>query len=118
MGDLISNIGKLAAMKNIAIVLTSQTTTRVRAEKGAILHPAISGTAWDTAINTRIVLFRDWLAPQEVDGSSQEARVQVARFAGVIKTAGVSYGGMGKIVPFAIEKVREGARFLVRRVAN
>ncbi|KAI4124988.1 MAG: hypothetical protein LQ347_005525 [Umbilicaria vellea] len=64
----------------------------------------MSGTAWESGISNRIVLYRDWLTVQESDGSSQGKQVPRARFAGVVKASGVSYSGLGKIVPFTIEK--------------
>ncbi|SLM33669.1 P-loop containing nucleoside triphosphate hydrolase [Lasallia pustulata] len=104
MGDLISKLGKLAATRYLTILLTSQTATRVRADTGAVLHPSISGTAWDGGISNRIVLYRDWLTLQEGDGSSQGKEVRGARFAGVVKASGVLYSGLGRVVPFTVEK--------------
>ena len=105
MGDLISKISRLAATKSIAILLTSQTTTRIRSETGAVLHPAISGTAWDTGISTRIVIFRDWFFQASETASSQGEYIPGVRLAGVMKAKGISYEGVGKVVMFVIEKV-------------
>lgn len=106
MGDLISKISRLAATKNIAILLTSQTTTRIRSETGAVLHPAVSGTAWDTGISTRIVIFRDWFFQASETASSQGEYIPGVRLAGVMKAKGISYEGVGKVVMFVIEKTR------------
>lgn len=105
MGDLISKIGRLAATKNVAILLTSQTTTRVRSETSAVLYPAISGTAWDTGISTRIVIFRDWMFQASEAVSSQGEYMPGVRIAGVIKAKGISYEGVGRVVLFTIKKV-------------
>lgn len=105
MGDLIAKIGRVAATRNIAVFLTSQMTTRIRSETGAVLHPALSGTAWDVGVNTRIVLFRDWVFQSSEIPSSQGEYVPGVRFAGVMKAKGVSYEGVGKVVTFMIEKV-------------
>ena len=105
MGDLISKLGRLAATKNIAILLTSQTTTRIRHETRAVLHPAISSSAWDGGISTRVVLFRDWLFRAPEGPSSQGECVPGARFAGITKARGVSYDGIGRVITFTIEKV-------------
>lgn len=110
MADLIAKLGKLAATRHLTVLLTSQTTTRIRADTGAVLHPSISGTAWETGISNRIVLYRDWLTVQESDGLSQRTQVRGARFAGVVKASGVSYAGLGKVVPFTIEKVRHPSK--------
>ncbi|KAF6224742.1 hypothetical protein HO133_009936 [Letharia lupina] len=106
MGDLISKISRLAATKNIAILLTSQTTTRIRSETGAVLHPAISGTGWDTGISTRMVIFRDWVFQASETASSQGEYIPGVRLAGVMKAKGISYEGVGKVVMFVIEKTR------------
>lgn len=105
MGDLMSKLGKLAATRYLTVLLTSQTTTRIRPDTGAVLHPSISGTAWDGGISNRVVLYRDWLTVHEGDGSSQQKQIHGARFAGVVKASGVSHSGLGKIVSFTIEKV-------------
>jgi len=105
MGDFVSKISRLAATKNVAILFTSQTTTRIRPETGAVLYPAVSGTAWETGIGTRIVLFRDWMFKTENASSSQGDYVPGVRFVGVIKAKGVSYEGIGRIFTFGIEKV-------------
>lgn len=104
MGDLISRLGKLAAMRNIAVLLISQTTTKVRAGSETVLQQAISGNAWDNIINTRMVLFRDWLQRPSA-ASVPEDYIQGARLIGVTKAGGITYGGLGRIVPFTIQKV-------------
>ena len=70
-----------------------------------MLHPAISGTAWDTGISTRIVLFRDWIFQASESGSSQGEYIPGVRFAGVFKAKGISYEGVGKVATFVIEEV-------------
>lgn len=105
MGDFVSKLGKLATTNNIAVLLTSQTATRIRAETGATLNPTISGTTWDSGISARIVLFRDWFFQSaEAPANNWEYLPQV-RVAGVLKASGVSYEGLGRMVSFTIEKV-------------
>ncbi len=112
MGDFVSKLGKLATTKNIAILLTSQTATRIRADTGATLHPAISGTAWDAGLSARIVLFRDWFY-QAAEASGNGAYMPEVRFAGVLKAGGVSYEGLGRVVSFIIKKVCADLRSIV-----
>lgn len=104
MSDFISKVGKLAATNKIAILLINQTTTRIRVESETVLHPAISGSAWDNGVNARLVLFRDWLLKRN-EGSSQGIHIPKARFAGIVKAAGVTHDGLSKVVPFIIKKV-------------
>ncbi|MCJ1397256.1 hypothetical protein MMC11_000448 [Xylographa trunciseda] len=102
MSDFLARLAKLAAMKNIAILLISQTTTKVKTEYGAVLRPALSTRAWDAGIHNRIVLFRDWEATHDQQG--RENRTKAIRFAGVVKIANVAYEGLGKVVSFTIEQ--------------
>jgi len=102
MSDFLARLGKLAAIKNIAILLISQTTTKVKTEFGAALRPALSTRAWDAGIHNRIVLFRDWETIR--DQQSRENRTQASRFAGVVKIANVAYEGLGKVVSFTIDE--------------
>ena len=107
MGDFISKISRLAATWNIAILLTSQMMTRITAETGAVMHPAISGTAWDAGISTRIILFRDWIFQATGTTSSQGEYMPGVRLAGVMKAKGISYEGLGKVIMFTIEKASD-----------
>ncbi|KAL6717269.1 hypothetical protein ACLMJK_005184 [Lecanora helva] len=91
MGDFVSKIGRFAATKNLVIILTNQTATKIRSENGTILHPAITGNAWDTGISNRIVLYRDWLHQTTNTSSSQKGYEPGARFAGIIRAKGISY---------------------------
>lgn len=82
----------------MAIVILNQSVTKMQSGAGAMLVPAISSTAWDDGIGTRIALFRDW---------GWEGK-QV-RFAGVLKADGVNLSGkgaMGRVIAFTIETVR------------
>ncbi|MCJ1370608.1 hypothetical protein MMC20_001821 [Loxospora ochrophaea] len=101
MGDLTSRICRLAAITNAAVLVTTQTLTKIREDLGAVLHPAISGKAWDSGVNSRIVLFRDWL-PHSSNETGAVESVRDARFAGVIKAGCIHHGGLGKVVPFSI----------------
>ena len=104
MGDFISKIGKLAAIHDIAILLTNQTTTKILPEMGAIVHPSISSTAWDSGVSDRIVLYRDWITRKD-QGSTQGKYALNARFVTVVKAKGVSLNALDNVVPFTIEDV-------------
>ena len=108
MNELIATLTKIAAMHDIALLITSQTITRMRAGSRALLVPAISGTEWSNAISTRIVLFRDWVSGQGKLGKTDMARLRKIRFAGILKANGVvlaDEGGVGNVVPFVVEEV-------------
>ena len=110
MGDFMASLGKLAALHNVAVLLTSETTARVTAGVGAVLVPALASSAWEGGIATRIVLFRDWVQTGDLGEDTETARERASRtrFAGVLKAGGVVLGdshGTGSAVPFFVEKV-------------
>ena len=108
MNDLISKLGKTAALHNIAILVTCQTITRIRTGSRALLLPAMTGIEWENGFSTRLVLFRDWLPAQGKGTSGDVDRLQHARFVGVVKANGVTLadeGGVGTVIPFTIETV-------------
>ncbi|KAK3324653.1 hypothetical protein B0T19DRAFT_464855 [Cercophora scortea] len=78
---IIGGLQKLAATRDVAIVILTQCATKMQAEHGATLVPAINATVWEQGISTRLVLFRDWAA----DG---KALSRSLRFAGVQKLNG------------------------------
>ena len=103
MGDFISKLGRLATIRNLAVVLISQTTTKIKGERVAVLRPAMSTKSWDEGISTRIVLYRDWLRTSSESG--QKERIKAVRFAAVEKLGGASYDGVRAPTPFKIERV-------------
>ncbi|KAL8661480.1 MAG: hypothetical protein Q9202_005545 [Teloschistes flavicans] len=105
MADLMSAMEKLAATRNMPVVVISQTTTRLRPDMAASLQPAISGVAWESGISCRILLFRDWqLDPSGKSNPDKRKDIPGLRFAGVIKTGGECLDGFGDVVAFTIDK--------------
>ncbi|KAJ4335133.1 hypothetical protein N0V95_008987 [Ascochyta clinopodiicola] len=107
INDLIATFTKFAALHHIALVITCQTITRIRGASRALLVPAIAGVEWENGIATRLLLFRDWVPQQpKAQDKVAAARLQKTRFAGLVKLNGVALadeGGVGNVVPFAIE---------------
>ncbi|KAK4178202.1 P-loop containing nucleoside triphosphate hydrolase protein [Triangularia setosa] len=58
---ILSNLQKLAATRNVGIVILTQCATKMQTERGATLVPAINASVWRQGIATRIALFRDGL---------------------------------------------------------
>jgi len=105
--DLIAALNKLAAVHDAAVLVTSQTVTRVRASQSALLMPALAGVEWDNAVATRLVLFRDWPPNDVVSLGEDRERWARLRYAGVLKVNGVSQGEDGlfaTVVPFSVER--------------
>lgn len=109
INDLIAALTRLAALHDIALVITCQTITRIRGASRALLVPAIAGVEWESGISTRLLLFRDWVPQHAHTQDNDDAdRLHKTRFAGLVKLNGVALadeGGVGNVVPFAIESV-------------
>ncbi|KNG52069.1 p-loop containing nucleoside triphosphate hydrolase protein [Stemphylium lycopersici] len=106
INELGSTFTKFAAMHDIALLVTSQTITRIRGPSRALLAPAISGLEWENGVSTRLVLFRDWVRHGRPSNKSDADRLQRTRFAGLVKVNGVALaeeGGVGNVVPYTIE---------------
>jgi uncharacterized protein YejL (UPF0352 family) len=96
---IISALQKLAATRDLAILVLTQCATKVQAERGASLVPAINATVWDQGIPTRLVLYRDWVMHNE--------KPTGLHFAGVQKVNGKNDGSaaIGDIVAFRVQPV-------------
>ncbi|KAI0834076.1 P-loop containing nucleoside triphosphate hydrolase protein [Hypoxylon sp. FL0890] len=87
---LISTLQKLAATRDLCVIILSQCATRMQLEHGATLIPVINAGTWEQGIATRLVLFRDWIVESE--------RVHDVHFVGIQKLN-------GKATPGAISQV-------------
>ncbi|KAH8884726.1 P-loop containing nucleoside triphosphate hydrolase protein [Thozetella sp. PMI_491] len=93
---IVSRLQKLAATRNLAVVILTQCATRMQADRGATLVPAITANVWENGISTRVVLFRDWVW----DGDKSEG----LHFAGIQKLDGKgNYGAIEHIAAFSIK---------------
>jgi hypothetical protein len=98
---LINNLQKLAATRNIAIVIFSQCVTKMRPGAGAVLIPAINTTAWEQGLGCRVALFRDWGWDDE-----KGKAVNDVRLAQVTKAEGIEVPeGRSRLVAFSISEV-------------
>ncbi|KAI0158993.1 P-loop containing nucleoside triphosphate hydrolase protein [Pestalotiopsis sp. NC0098] len=95
--SVISSLQKLAATRDITIVILSHCATRIQAERGAALIPAINATAWEQGISTRLVLFRDW--------SFQKEHITGVRCVGIQKLNGkASADSIGPVLAFSVHE--------------
>ncbi|KAI9853718.1 MAG: hypothetical protein M1824_000993 [Vezdaea acicularis] len=110
-GDFITRLDKLAATRNLAILLTSQCTTKMRLESNLVIAPAISSSPWDSGIVRRVVLLGDW--PLQRDGAAGEDLEESAptRLAGVLRARGAAHGNSGSVGALIRFEIRaEGLR--------
>jgi hypothetical protein len=102
IGEFLSKLARLAATNDIAILLISQTTIKVKTEFGTILRPAIHTKTWTDNINNRLVVFRDFLRSQHESSNQPNTGT---RFVGITKLNGNTYSQLSTVVPFLITKV-------------
>jgi hypothetical protein len=104
--DMVNQLVKLAASRQLAVVLLNQTHTKIRGQPRATLYPALSGGSWENCIYTRVVLYRDW-PPEGADESQDQHSLKHVRFAEVMKRGGkvLSVRTEENIIPFLIESV-------------
>ncbi|KAI4716042.1 P-loop containing nucleoside triphosphate hydrolase protein, partial [Aureobasidium sp. EXF-10727] len=106
MGTLISALKKLAALNDMAIIVTTGCATRVRPASGlgAVLVPGMGGAEWEAGISNRLVMFRDFRLGS---WAQQQQNPESARYIGLQKNSGVAFsdeGETGQVVPFSIDK--------------
>jgi hypothetical protein len=91
ISDIATHLTRLA-VRNIAVLALNQTHTKIKGQPRATLHPMVAGGAWETNVQTRIVLYRD---------------LPDMRFAEITKRAGrtMAVRLTELIVPFRIEDV-------------
>lgn len=96
---IMTSLQKLAAARDVAIVILTQCATRMQAERSATLTPALNARAWDQGITTRLVLFQDWMFRDGVAVGFH--------FAGIQKLNGKAHqDGLGDVFAFRIQEVR------------
>ncbi|KAI2623482.1 P-loop containing nucleoside triphosphate hydrolase protein [Hypomontagnella submonticulosa] len=94
---LISNLQKLAATRDLCIVILSQCATRMQFERGATLIPAINAGTWEQGVATRLVLFKDWIMESDT--------VRGVHFIGIQKLNGkAAPGSISQVFAFNIRK--------------
>jgi hypothetical protein len=106
---LLASLSRIASTQNIAVVLTSNVTTRFRQESRAMLVGSLGGKEWEEPLSSRIALFRDF-APHDLNHETiLEAHEDVLfdrlRHAGVLKANGVvtiEHDAFKNVIPFTI----------------
>jgi hypothetical protein len=93
-------LSRLAASRNMAIIVLSNATTSLKSSQKAILKPALAGLDWDAAIDTRIFLCRDFCPASQREMLSHRER-KGYRLATVVRLAGREISRPA--TPFVIE---------------
>jgi hypothetical protein len=106
---LLASLSRIASTQNIAVVLTSDVTTRFRQESRAMLVGSLGGKEWEESMSSRIALFRDFaprnLNPETIIEAHDDALFDRLRHAGVLKANGVvmiEHDTVKDVIPFII----------------
>lgn len=100
---IVGSLQKLAATRDLAVVVLTQCATKMQAERGATLIPAINASVWEQGMSTRLVLFRDWL--------QEEAETHGRHFAVIQKLHGKGTPALiESACPFRVDEVSTEAR--------
>ena len=99
LSSLSSGLTRLASSRHITVVLLSNVTVSIKNGERALLRSALSGQMWDTAIDTRIVLYRDF-PPEQLNDRLNAQERKGWRVADVIRAGGkdVLRPGVGFVI--------------------
>lgn len=105
----LASLTRIASSHNIAIVLTSDATTRFRYESKAMLVGSMGGKEWEEPLSSRIALFREFppqsLPHENILEQHNDMLLDRLRYAGVMKANGiitVENDAFRDVVPFTI----------------
>ena len=103
IADIAHALTRVAALRNVAIVVTNHVVTQVKGSGLAFLRPALSTNEWEGAMSSRVLLFRDWAIQTDPQANQTPKRVpRSARFARVLKADGAAVRSTD-IVAFEIQ---------------
>ena len=99
LSSLSSGLTRLASSRHIAVVLLSNVTVSIKNGERALLRSALSGQMWDPAIDTRIVLYRDF-PPEQLNDRLNAQERKGWRVADVLRAGGkdVLRPGVGFVI--------------------
>lgn len=89
--DLATHLARLAAT-GLAVCVLNQTHTKIKGQPRATLHPVLTGSAWESSVSTRLVMYRDLPDGRFVEVVKKNGRTLAVRLPELI-------------VEFVVEKV-------------
>ena len=87
LADLATAMSRLAAMRNVAILVVNQTATSLSRGEKARLKPGLTSPQWNLVVQNRILLYRDFVSPEN-GGPLPASITHHMRFAEVAKLNG------------------------------
>ncbi|KIW66316.1 hypothetical protein PV04_05653 [Phialophora macrospora] len=97
--NLAAAMSKMAAIRNIAVVVLTNAITSLKSSNRATLKPALSSQAWESAVYTRIMLYRDFVGEAQL-AEAHDAQSLGLRYAEVQRIAKKDF--ITNPVPFVI----------------
>lgn len=109
---LLTALGKIAASHNVAVLINSYVSTRMRSAGGALLVATHGSKDWDQNLSSRLVFFRDFpprhVSQQHGKSKERDEALRHLRFAGIVKAhgmSGVENDMLRNLVPFILSAV-------------
>jgi len=105
--DVVSALNRLAAISDVAVLVTGQMGTRIeRLPDGgrakAVLRPSMGWRSWEEGCHARVLLFRDWVRSGTNGDAEGDGNGEGARFAGLVKLGNVEFATLSRVVGFAV----------------
>lgn len=106
--ELATHLARLAA-RNIAVLAINQTHTKIKGQPRATLQPVLAGGAWETNVQSRIVLYRDLPDARFAEITKRDGRTLPVRMPELIvsfcieKVCFFSYGRLMKLIPLTVQ---------------
>ena len=104
MGDVAGRLARFATTHNLAVLVLSQTITKMHTEDSAILSPVFNFRDWKEHVSNRIALFQDFSRNHDAIESDPKPPV-VVHFAAVVKANQELFWGVRNKVSFSIDHV-------------
>ncbi|KAJ5081312.1 hypothetical protein NUU61_009576 [Penicillium alfredii] len=95
-GELATHLARLAA-RNIAVLALNQTHTKIKGQPRATLHPVLAGGAWESNVQTRIMLYRDLPDTRLAEITKRAGRVLPVRSADLIVPFRIEFNGLHEL---------------------
>jgi hypothetical protein len=108
---LLGALNRIASTCNLAVVITSHVSTRVRQPNGALLVATHGSKDWDEGFSSRLAIFRDFPSTVNLNSpldDTDDPNLVRLRYAGVIKAYGVSKlenDSFSEVIPFTFSLV-------------
>jgi RecA/RadA recombinase len=103
LADLATAMSRMAVVHHVAIVVINQTATILTKGEKAKLRPALVSPPWNSAVQNRILVYRDFVSAENAEGQPPSIAHQM-RFAEIVKVNGKERDYGDNPITFVIRK--------------